>query len=229
MTAVGGLARYRCVAAGAGLLFLAGAVSGCGGSSDTAASDGATSVAETDATTTTIAFSTTTAAPDASETTATTLPEGGLPDASEAQHTAPGDGTGTALLKTVRVGNNEGFERIVFEFAGESMPGYRIQWVDGPITADGSGEVVEVEGDALLEIVMDPASGVDLSAPQLTIVYQGPDRIPVEGQTELITDLVRTGDFEAVLSWAAGTTERVPFRVLALREPTRIVIDLEDP
>ena len=109
------------------------------------------------------------------------------------------------------------------------MPGYRIQWVDGPITADGSGEPVEVEGDALLEIIMDPASGVDLSAPQLTIVYQGPDRIPVEGQTELITDLVRTGDFEAVLSWAAGTTERVPFRVLALREPTRIVIDLEDP
>ena len=47
--------------------------------------------------------------------------------------------------------------------------------------------------------------------------------------TDLITDLVRTGDFEAVLSWAAGTTERVPFRVLALREPTRIVIDLEDP
>jgi hypothetical protein len=127
----------------------------------------------------------------------------------------------------VRVGRNAGFERIVFEFAGSSQPGYRVQWVDGPITADGSGEPVDVTGDAFLEIVMTPASGVDLSAPQLTVVYDGPDRIPVSGQTELITDLVRTGDFESVLSWAAGTTEAVPFRVLRLSDPVRVVIDLQ--
>jgi hypothetical protein len=159
----------------------------------------------------------------------TTTRAAGLPDASEAQRSAPGDGSGTALLRAVRVGRNAGFERIVFEFEGTSVPGYRVQWVDGPITADGSGEPVDVDGDAFLEIVMDPASGVDLSAPQLTIVYDGPDRIPVAGQTELITDLVRTGDFESVLSWAAGTTERVPFRVLRLTRPTRVVVDLQTP
>ena len=153
----------------------------------------------------------------------------GLPDASEAQRSAPSDGTGTALLRTVRVGRNPGFERIVFEFVGSSMPGYRIQWVDGPILSDGSGEPVAVDGEAYLEMVMQPASGVDLSAPQFTIVYEGPDRVPVAGQTELITDLVRTGDFEAVLSWVAGTTERVPFRVLRLSNPTRLVVDLEVP
>jgi len=112
-------------------------------------------------------------------------------------------------------------------FAGTSVPGYRVQWVDGPITADGSGEPVDVTGEAFLSIVMTPASGVDLSAPQLTVVYDGPDRIPVVGQTEMITDLVRTGDFESVLSWAAGTTERVPFRVLRLEDPVRLVVDLQ--
>jgi hypothetical protein len=165
----------------------------------------------------------------ATTTASTSTTSAGLPDASEAQHSAPADGTGTALLKTVRVGRNAGFERIVFEFAGDSMPGYRVQWIDGPVLADGSGEPVDVAGDAFLEMVMEPASGVDLSAPQLSIVYDGPDRIPVAGQTELITDLVRTGDFEAVLSWAAGTTEKVPFRVLRLKSPTRIVVDLETP
>jgi hypothetical protein len=148
-----------------------------------------------------------------------------LPDASEAQRTAPGDGTGTALLTSVRVGSNEGFERIVFEFEGTSVPGYRIQWVDGPITADGSGEPVEVAGEAYLEMVMQPASGVDLSAADLRITYEGPDRIATT-DTELLTDLVRTGDFEAVLSWAAGATRRAPFRVLTLSSPTRVVVDL---
>ena len=59
MTAVGGLARYRFVAVGAGLLLLAGAVSGCGGSSDKAATDTEDSVVETDATTSAVEFTTT--------------------------------------------------------------------------------------------------------------------------------------------------------------------------
>jgi hypothetical protein len=94
---------------------------------------------------------------------------------------------------------------------------------DGP--ADGSGEPVEVDGDARLEMVLQPASGVDLSADEFTITYDGPDRISTD-QTELITDLVRTGDFEAVLTWVAGATEAVPFRVQTLSSPTRIVVDL---
>lgn len=212
-------------------VLLLGALSACGssgGSSGDASSS--TTRAERSSTTSTEAGSSTTgASTTASPGASTTTAAPGLPDASEAQRTAPGDGTGTALLKAVRVGSNPGFERIVFEFAGTSVPGYRVQWVDGPILADGSGEPVQVAGDAYLEMVMQPASGVDLSAPQLTIVYDGPDRIPVAGQTELITDLVRTGDFEAVLSWVAGTTEKVPFRVLRLTNPTRVVVDLQTP
>jgi hypothetical protein len=230
MNAVGDTSKLRIAAAGIALAALVGVPTACGsgsGGSDGSASSTtapAASTSGTDTTETTAAGKTTTTLAGATTTTA-----GGLPEASEAQHAAPADGTGTALLKTVRVGRNAGFERIVFEFDGTSQPGYRVQWVDGPITADGSGEPVEVAGDAFLEIIMEPASGVDLSAPQLTVVYDGPDRIPVAGQTELITDLVRTGDFEAVLSWAAGTTEKVPFRVLRLSSPTRLVIDLQTP
>jgi hypothetical protein len=220
------------VAAALALVVLAGGAAGCGSGSGSDAGS-STSTRDTAAATTT-----TGAAPASSSTSAgsvsttvdtATTTTTGLPDASEAQHSAPGDGTGTALLKTVRVGRNPGFERIVYEFAGTSKPGYRVQWVDGPIVSDGSGEPIDVKGKAFLEMVMEPASGVDLSAPQLTIVYDGPDRIPVAGQTVLITDLVRTGDFEGVLSWAAGTTEKVPFRVLRLSNPTRVVVDLQTP
>jgi hypothetical protein len=216
--------------AGLTLIAVLGGIAGCGSGSSGSDGAGSSSTEATAASTTgdsgsstsAEAATTATSAPTATSTTALALP-----DFSEAQHTAPSDGTGTALLRTVRVGRNAGFERIVFEFAGDSIPGYRVQWVDGPITADGSGEPVDVTGDAFLEIVMTPASGVDLSAPQLTVVYDGPDRIPVSGQTVLVTDLVRTGDFESVLSWAAGTTEEVPFRVLRLEDPVRVVVDLQ--
>lgn len=235
MNAVGDKTGLRAAVAGLALIAFVGGVTACGsgsGGTDGARSSTTARPAGTSSTTVPAPGSSTTAAPTTTggaAVTATTTPAPGLPEASEAQRSAPSDGTGTALLKTVRVGRNPGFERIVFEFAGTSVPGYRIQWVDGPILADGSGEPVDVDGEAFLEMIMEPASGVDLSAPQLTIVYDGPDRIPVAGQTVLITDLVRTGDFEAVLSWAAGTTEKVPFRVLRLTSPTRIVVDLQTP
>ncbi len=222
--------RRRALLTAAAVMLLGTGASACGGGgSGSDASDASTTAAPTDDTSSTAAETTAAASTstDAEVTTTTEAP--GLADASEAQRSAPGDGTGTALLKAVRVGRNEGFERIVYEFQGTSVPGYRIQWVDGPITADGSGEPVEVKGSAYLEMIMEPASGVDLSGTEFKVVYEGDDRIAVAGQTELITDLVRTGDFEAVLSWAAGTTERVPFRVLTMSSPTRIVIDLETP
>ena len=213
-------------------LSLATGLAACGGGgSDEAGTTGTEAEAETSGASTTATDeageSTTTAEEASTSTTAapTTTTEFVLEDASIEQHSAPGDGTGTALLTAVRLGSHDGYERIVFEFQGASVPGYRMQWTDQPITADGSGEPVEVEGAARLEMVFQPASGVDLSAPELTVTYKGPDRIST-AQTELITDLVRTGDFEAVLSWVAGATEAVPFRVQTLSSPTRIVVDL---
>lgn len=200
-----------------------GACGGSGGSAgETSTTSAATGAPGGSTTTAGAGEPSSTEAPSTTVATATTA----LPDAGLGQRSAPPDGTGTALLTAVRVGRNEGFERIVFEFEGTSVPGYRVGWVDGPVTADGSGEPVEVDGDALLEIVLQPASGVDMSSPELRVTYDGPDRIDTSGTTEVLTDLVRTGDFEAVLTWVAGATEQAPFRVLTLTSPTRIAIDV---
>ncbi len=216
--------RTRAIGALLAILIVAPLAS-CGSSSGDEAT-GSTTTDPAASSTTTEAGGATTGSTASPETTTAPTSTTALPDASLGQRTAPGDGTGTALLTAVRIGRNEGFERIVFEFEGDAMPGYRVQWVDGPVTADGSGEPVAVTGDALLEIVIQPASGVDLSAPELRITYDGPDRIATAGSTELLTDLVRTGDFEAVLTWVAGATEERPFRVLTLTSPTRMAIDL---
>lgn len=134
------------------------------------------------------------------------------------------DETGTARLVAVRVGEQEGFTRFVLEFEGETRPGYDVRWVGGPIAEDASGDPVAVEGGAFLQVVVQPASGFDLDAGVPT--YDGPDRLAgPEGGA--ILEAVRTGDFEAVLTWVLGAEERVPFAVSTLGSPSRVVVDVQ--
>jgi hypothetical protein len=135
----------------------------------------------------------------------------------------------TALLTHVAVGRNEGFDRVVFEFRDE-LPGYRIEYVEGPLTEDGSGNPVTLEGGAYLVVRMEPASGFDLSVPEGALVYMGPRTISgADAGAVTVVELVRTGDFEAVLTWAIGVNGRTPFRVLTLERPSRLVIDFGRP
>ena len=128
-------------------------------------------------------------------------------------------------MHAVRAARNPGFERIVFQFMGANLPGYQIQWSQGPITTDGSGIPVSVNGAAYLRIALSSASRTDPSTGDIT--YAGPDRPVIK--TSLITDLVLTGDFQSTLSWVAGASSVVPFRVFTLTAPSRLVVDLQSP
>lgn len=133
-----------------------------------------------------------------------------------------------ALLTAVRLGRHEAYDRIVFQFRN-GTPGYRVVYVEPPIRESGSGRRVDVPGDAYLQITMEPASGYD-STGQGEETYTGPQRIDAQRRagTVLIEELVRTGDFEAVLTWVAGLDSQVPFRVQAFDEPARIVVDVRN-
>lgn len=209
----------------AAVALVVAALVGCGASGG---SDGADEPTSTTGSTTTTTEATTSSGSSTTTVPATTTTEPpGLEGASTSQHSAPPEGDGVALLRDVRIGSHDGYERVVFEFAGTDQPGYTVEWVDGPVYSDGPGEVVEVAGDARLVVRMEPASGVDLSTPEAAVVYDGPDRIPAGGRTDVIAEVVRTGDFEAVLTWVVGAAEAVPFRVTRLADPARLVIDLE--
>ena len=132
----------------------------------------------------------------------------------------------TALLERVAVGSHEGYDRVVFQFRN-GLPGYRVEYAEPPLHEDGSGNVVELDGNAFVVVRMEPASGFDLSVPEGELVYTGPRRLPGTGTSVL--EVVRTGDFEAVLTWAVGLEARVPYRVLTLEDPARIVVDFATP
>jgi hypothetical protein len=74
---------------------------------------------------------------------------------------------------------------------------------------------------------MEPASGFDLATGEGRLVYKGPRRIDgAAAGASVVKELVRTGDFEAVLSWAIGVDKRSEFRVQTLDDPARLVVDV---
>jgi hypothetical protein len=131
--------------------------------------------------------------------------------------TAPFDGgttpvsvpstSGVALLTSVSVE----VDSVTFTFR-DGAPGYLVEYVEPPITQDGSGEEMTVGGEAYLSVRMEPASGVDLSGDEFVETYVGPDRIDGVAGSVLV-EVVRTGDFEAVLNWVIGLDAQRPFRV----------------
>lgn len=141
---------------------------------------------------------------------------------------APAEIEATALLERVAVARHEGYDRVVFQFRN-GLPGYLVEYVEPPLHEDGSGDEVEIAGNAFVLVRMERASGFDLETAEGELVYTGPRRIAgASAGTSTVREVVRTGDFEAVLSWAVGLEDRVDFRVLTLDNPARLVVDFRN-
>lgn len=204
------------------LLALGSAFVACGegdGAGD-ATSGSATTVVER--TTTTRAATSTTTSESSTTTTASTAQsfDGGT---SPTSVPAPPD-VAVALLEDVTVGTEGTIDRVVFSFRDGQAPGFDVAYIDPPIRQDGSGDVVQVAGAAFLEVRFEPASGVDLLG-TLEPTYTGPGR--VQGATSTVTEVVRTGDFEANLSWVIGVDGEVPFRVTTDAAAGRVIVELD--
>lgn len=125
-----------------------------------------------------------------------------------------------ATLVGVRTGRHPGFDRVVFEFAGDGLPGYRIERSREPPRQCGSGEVVPVAGEAWLQVRFTPAQAHDEQGqPTVTARSQAPG-LPVLRALEL------TCDFEGEVTWVLGLAAPEPFRVFELAAPPRVVVDV---
>jgi len=174
----------------------------------------------------------TTAPADTTSVTSTTNPETTTAatsspgfDGNTAAERADGEPFATfALLGDVRFADREGFTRIVFDFLGDEVPWWAIEYVAGPDFRGSEGTVVTVEGDAFLRVTLS-ASGTDRSGETAVEVYRGADRIPIG--TVPVTEIVRIDDTDGVVEWVIGVEggER-PFRVGTLLDPVRIYIDI---
>lgn len=126
-----------------------------------------------------------------------------------------------AVLKEVRTGKHEDFDRIVFEFSGKETPGFNVRYTDKPVTTCGAGEAVRLSADNVLLVQMMPAHAHD---EQGNATVSDRDRtldLPNLKQAKLICD------FEADVQWALGVSKRKAYRVLELKDPSRLVVDIK--
>jgi len=128
--------------------------------------------------------------------------------------------SGASTLVDVRHGTHDGFDRIVFEFA-EAVPSYHVEYVDAPQWQCGSGEEVWLSGDAWLQIDLEPTNAhTEEGEPTLDHYAFAPDY-------DVLFEARQVCDFEAVVSWVAGTGSPNGFRVFELDDPARLVVDIK--
>jgi hypothetical protein len=124
------------------------------------------------------------------------------------------------LLKAVRTGKHESFDRVVFEFEGDTVPGYHIEHVDHPVRDCGQGAVVPISGDGFLLIRMQPSNAHTEAGEASVQKRQQSPNLPVLKELKLICD------FEADVQWILGLASPNRYRVLELTNPSRLVVDV---
>ncbi|HEX5585989.1 MAG TPA: hypothetical protein VFZ17_01655 [Acidimicrobiia bacterium] len=147
--------------------------------------------------------------------------------------------SGIALLTDVEAQDMGTFDRVTFFFrtsvcidvcsqpVSNPLPGIAsAEYVSRPILADPSGQVVGVDGNAVIRIAMSNAAGVDLSVDPPVSTYTGPLRIRPDLPN--VVDIVEVGDFEGVLSWAIGIrSDQVVAQVVVEASPiVKVTVDI---
>jgi hypothetical protein len=131
----------------------------------------------------------------------------------------PNPPRGISLLQTMRIGTQDGWDRIAFEFK-DTRPAVEIEYVTKAQTC-GKGDDVSLPGDAMLSVrFRQTQAHTDAGVPTLpSREMAGP------GSTILKASVIC--DFEGETGVAIGVKTKTPYKVTMLQNPTRVVIDVK--
>jgi hypothetical protein len=210
----------RARVASAALLAATALLAGCGSGDDGGTGTASSSSVATSSSSSPSASATATGGseqPDDGSTDAPSFPANTEPDTEDASADAQ------VTVRDIRTGRHDGFDRVVFEVGGTGTPGWDVRYVD-QASSQGSGDPVEVAGDAVLQVTI---TGAGLPTDTGVTEFDGPSPLPGAG-TETVTEVVFDHTFEGTTVAFVGTTAEVPFRVYALSDPQRVVVEVRD-
>jgi hypothetical protein len=124
-----------------------------------------------------------------------------------------------AQLRSVRVTARAGFDRVVFEF-DSVLPGYQIEYPEGPIQHCGSGDEVLLASPGRLLVRLEPAQAHDERGNPTVTNREWAPRLLVVQEMKLVCD------FEGQVEWAIGLAARRRFRVIEMAPSTRLILDV---
>ena len=129
-------------------------------------------------------------------------------------------------LHDIRVARHAGFDRVVFEFAGDVVPGYEIEYFFPPARLC-AGSLLghgELKGTSWLAVRLapmhenEPSDLVSITKLQLAVRR---NRLPVLKGLDIVCQA------DGRQEWTLGLSSHNPFRVLELSNPSRLVVDIK--
>ena len=122
----------------------------------------------------------------------------------------------------LRIGQHDGYDRVVYEFGGTGTPGWDVRYVDAAVQ-DASGNDIAVAGTSILEVrITGSAYPFDSGVTE----YAGPDPL-TEPTATTVAEVHMATLFEGVTQSFIGVNgDRPAFTVTALTGPTRVVVDI---
>ena len=128
---------------------------------------------------------------------------------------------GSSLLTSLSVSGAPCTDRVIFGFLARSggTPNCNVAYQNGPFTEDASGRPVTVAGTAFVVVRCTSAYTYDPATNRTT--YAGPKSI-IPSSARYVREVVKIGDFEGVLSWVVGLSERRAFKVAVASVPPGI-------
>lgn len=128
----------------------------------------------------------------------------------------------TSSLVNIRTGRNTCYDRMVFDLNGPAA-GYAVQYVSN-VYADGSGQLIPLNGGAKLEIVARaPAYNQNGQPTYPGITGQKLPSVNLTGY-QTFRDAKFAGSFEGQTTVGLGVRARLPFRVFTL--DNRVIVDV---
>jgi len=199
----------------AAIVLLAFALAGCGsGSND---NEGAAP------TTTSTSPTTTSTSPPSMQTVPDCMPS---PTASTSpQKSSANANRETMYLESVTTGADECTAKVLFGFEEQAPgPGFEVSYqpADTAKIEDASGNPIDIEGEAFLVVKLNPAMTAKIDGDQVTKTYTGPRRL---AGSDPITEVVKTGDFEGVVTWVIGLDSKRSFTTKASDSQLAVEID----
>ena len=125
------------------------------------------------------------------------------------------------VLVDVRSGHHEGYDRVVFEFSGDAAPEWTTEYIDRPTHECGSGKQRYLAGAGWLQIHFE---GTAAHTEEMEATIENRDRAL---SLPNLQQLTLTCDYEGNVIWVLGLELPSRYRVVELKNPTRVVIDVQ--
>ncbi|MDB4948972.1 MAG: hypothetical protein JWM27_1621, partial [Gemmatimonadetes bacterium] len=127
----------------------------------------------------------------------------------------------SGTLTGLRSARQAGFDRVTLQFDGPRVPTYHVEYVPRPASQCASGQATQADGKAWLLVRLSSSRAHD-DAGQVTVAArEQKPALPAVREVEI------TCDFEGEVALVVGVSDRRPYRVSELANPTRLVLDVQ--